>query len=722
MPELFYEPSTVFSAEVARRHIAALAGEEEAPAEETPPAAAEAAGVYVADPFAELIATVLAWLHRSLGVLDQEAVLLMIKALRFKPRAVIAALSREVFWSHAEADCEILLRTAMGAAQHPRPLPGVYLHHQVHQSLVAQVRQMGARAKLDKLSHALHWTVRSELSKAYGTLRIVLMGLREIFYDPTRLYLKRALDGVVEWPVGRGGRIGPQDAEAPACCWTPAVDDVKASDDPKQLNAKRQVLGAVMSHGGCCDVALLRQLLQQVDGCQDEELRAFFTPGSPLDLAAVLFWAPDRVHFRLGDQGLPAHAREGVEEGCVPPSLRKMLRATVEESGSASIAELKALLVAAGHAVPDDMALALTLQSVPEFFFMPNIVFLKHMIKPLIAGIAEHAKPEQALTGGSARAVAGGERKRAEDGEAAATVKASDAGLVSQLSLGKPATAEHEEECGHDTDKEAAELKGSGLDPDGQSDPRQLSTTDTTVDVPPQKGLPERATAIASDAKLPLGSTETVPPDASPGAPPEVTSAATLEHEANAARSRATTDADGGSVPQFFSFDDFALRPDATIIERRPVKRRRLIDDDEEEDGDRRSGRGTAAWNQEAPPWATESAAVVVRAEEGEFTGAEGVVVKASGATCTVRFPLGVQARGASGGLAGGGLAVDHEFPTPALLPVVPKVGATVKVVEGGRAGCFGTLVGLVGTDGVVQIGKMSYETLPMSYLVTVML
>lgn len=56
----------------------------------------------------------------------------LVKAMGFRVRAVIAALSRDVFWSHVEAETELLLRTATGVQQHPNPLPSVYLHKQVH--------------------------------------------------------------------------------------------------------------------------------------------------------------------------------------------------------------------------------------------------------------------------------------------------------------------------------------------------------------------------------------------------------------------------------------------------------------------------------------------------------------------------------------------------------------------------------------------------------------
>jgi len=49
--------------------------------------------------------------------------------------------------------------------------------------------------------------------------------------------------------------------------------------------------------------------------------------------------------------------------------------------------------------------------------------------------------------------------------------------------------------------------------------------------------------------------------------------------------------------------------------------------------------------------------------------------------------------------------------------PVDPEVGGEVKIVDGPQRGLLGTLVGLAGTDAIVQV-ITSYETLPMRNIV----
>jgi len=115
------------------------------------------------------------------------------------------------------------------------------------------------------------------------------------------------------------------------------------------------------------------------------------------------------------------------------------------------------------------------------------------------------------------------------------------------------------------------------------------------------------------------------------------------------------------------------------------------------------------------PPWAVEGAAVTVCDEQEDGTRLDGVILRANVDSCTVRLP-----RRGGGALSGEDLTVEQVVATPRLLPVIPKVGANVKVVAGDRSGCHGTLVGLAGPKGVVQIGGLSYETLPMSQLVVV--
>lgn len=608
VPELFFEPNKVFLVEAARRNVAVLAPPEEdiegELVEGEPAAEAPVAAPYVADPFAELLATVLAWLEQGGGVLDADVVVKLIKELGFKPKAVIAALSREVFWSHSEAECEILLRTAGGAAQHPKPLPDVYLHEIVHKDIIFRVREMGHKARIDKLAGGLGWNMKSELRKSYGMLRTVIQGLREVFFDPQRLYLKRSLDGVVEWPVNRDGRIGPQ-AGDPLRHWTPAADDQKAAGDPEWLNVKRQLLGTIMGHSGHCEVAALRQLLSGYDE-GSVQLEALFEPGSTRNLGELLFWSRDRVCRRRKEA---AEAAKPQMDDQVSIDVRRVLVNTVRSKGLASLSELRVALDEAKLSVKlDDSQLANAAQRIHELFFMPEVVFLRHSLRDII------------------------DESPAEE----------------------PSTELSEESIAAKAAERAARL-----------------AADDSEDVAMQ-AIMEAAAAL---------------PDEQPAVTP-----ANTESEDGAATGKG-----------FFSFVD-------TSFQQQPVgnapKKRRLDDVDPTS--------SPAAWNAELPLWATEGAAVTVRREQDTGVDEVGAILSMTGTVALVRLISSAS----GGGMAGTGLGKERSLPTSMLIPVAPQVGASVKVVSGNRNGCFGSLVGLAGQNGVVQIGTLNYETLPMSHLV----
>merc|ERR1712048_301316 len=92
---------------------------------------------------------------------------------------------------------------------------------------------------------------------------------------------------------------------------------------------------------------------------------------------------------------------------------------------------------------------------------------------------------------------------------------------------------------------------------------------------------------------------------------------------------------------------------------------------------------------------------VIIRAEHGNEADVECTIVRTGKSSCAVRI-------NSSG--------IQRDVSTPQLLPMTPKVGATVKVVAGDRCGCHGTLVGLAGAEAVVQF-PMFAVTLPMSEL-----
>lgn len=543
----------------------------------------------------------LAWLQQGGGVLSGDVVVKLIKELGFKPKAVITALSGEVFWSHPEAECEVLLRTSGGAAQHPKPLPDVYLHQIVHQDIIQRLREMGHKARLDKLAGGLGWNQKSELRKAYGMLKVVIQGLREVFYDPQRLYLKRALDGVVEWPVNREGRIGPHGAslEKPLMHWTPACDDQKAGGDPEWLNVKRQLLGTIMGHSGQCEVSVLRQLLVGYNE-GSVELEALFELG-PRDLSALLFWSRDRVCGRSAEA---VEAARPQMEDQVSIDVKRVLVNAVRSKGSVSLAELRVALDEANLAVKMDAGILFhAVQRIPELFFIPEVVFFRHTLR----GIIDETPAEDPLADLSAEAMAAQAEDRAER-----------------------------------------------LAADGSEDVAMQALMEAAASLPEEQGATQPSTE--------------------------------------------------NTAPGFLSFSTFEKQAEARVVGQAP-KKRRLDDPDA----------GPAAWIADLPPWATEGAAVTVRNEYATAVEELGVILSLTGNVASVRL----LSSAADSGMAGSVLGKERAVPTSMLIPVTPKVGASVKVVSGNRSGCQGTLVGLAGTSqGVVQIGSLNYDTMPLNQLV----
>ncbi|CAE7737245.1 unnamed protein product, partial [Symbiodinium pilosum] len=353
-----------------------LAEQEKKASAEESPADESTVMPYSADPFADLLATIMIWLQQAGGTLEREAVLPLIRAMGFRVRAVIQGLSQDVFWSHPEAECEILLRTAAGTSLHPKPLPANYLHEAVRRNLVLQVRQMGSKAKYDKLAGLLGWNAKSELRRTYGALRIVLAGLPEIFYDSQKLYLKQVLEGVVDWPVGKDGRMGPNTIKETVQHWTRACDDLKGAGDVDWFNAKRQLLGVVMNQGGHCDVQVARWLLQPAG--DKVTLEKVFEAGSQYDLTKVLFWEPRRAFRRRQPMAAPETCKAS-------PELCQALRQAVDTAGVATIDELKAAVASSPSLIKaDEHEIVSALQEITEVFFMPEHVFLRHVANGII--------------------------------------------------------------------------------------------------------------------------------------------------------------------------------------------------------------------------------------------------------------------------------------------------------------------------------------------------
>eukprot|EP00927_Polykrikos_kofoidii_P078950 TRINITY_DN75751_c0_g1_i1.p1 TRINITY_DN75751_c0_g1~~TRINITY_DN75751_c0_g1_i1.p1 ORF type:complete len:1128 (+),score=222.03 TRINITY_DN75751_c0_g1_i1:61-3384(+) len=656
VPQLFHEPQKVFTMAAAKSQLACLAVGEDEPQEvvEAADQQVNPSVPYVADAFSQLLVTILAWLEQAEGVIDQNVVLPLIRHLGIKPRAVISALSKQVYWAHPEADCEIMLRTTTGAAKHPKPLPDVYLHAQTHQNILMHIKNMGPKAKLDKLSGLLGWNARSEMKRVYGTLRVVLCGLRTVFFDPQRIYLKRAMEGLVEWPVNREGRLGPSvgDEVPKVQHWTPAADDMRSAGDPEWLNAKRQIIGVLMSTGGQCQATVLRQVLAALplrhgedgSGSTAIELEELVELGGARDLSDVLYWGRDRVRCR---QPEAIDNMLLLEECQVPTDVMAVLLDTVQAHGTASLEQLQEALDTAQLSMAVE-TLVDVLPRIPEFFFTPEVVYLRHLVDAFTITEAKAAPAPPEVT-----AIPGSDRG------------ASDAAIESRVNgvpaLGEPAASLGPPAAIHDV-AAAPAVEGSAV-----AVPVVVSSN---------------ALAAEAVAGISPGQLDNVGVNGDDGCMAEL--------------AKGPGESAGGN---FFSFTNFEDGPGA--VEKAPKKQRL------DTEGNSVATPTDGNWR-EAPPWAAEGAAVKVRAAGGDAADQDAFVVRSTGDLCMVRWNQA-------------GSSVQAEFPISRLIPVAPAVGACVRVIGGDRSGCCGQLVGLAGrAAGVVQINKMSYETLPMSQLVVI--
>eukprot|EP00439_Symbiodinium_sp_Y106_P022806 s3970_g2.t2 len=787
-------------AEAAEQERKAKASAESVPAEET------AAMPFSADPFADLLATIMLWLQQAGGTLEREAVLPLIKAMGFRVRAVINGL-QDVFWSHPEAECEILLRTAAGSSLHPKPLPANYLHEAVRRNLVLQVRQMGSKAKYDKLAGLLGWNAKSELRRTYGALRIVLAGLPEIFYDSHKLYLKQVLEGVVDWPVSKDGRIGPNGGRETVQHWTRACDDLKGAGDIDWFNAKRQLLGVVMNQGGHCDVQVARWLLQPAG---EATLEKVFEVGSKYDLTKVLFWEPRRVFKRRQPMAAQDETKASSE---ICQVVRKVMDSTV----SATLEELKAAVetnlpgkdggtshvgqwlgcpssaLRTAAAKERCTGRALATGSLPGEALGPNVpggasklgdiakvplllkespvkvreIWLERFREnPVtVAGAVsdQDYRPFQANAEACPMFVVPLPRgegflnmvwqvqdqrvlfKTLDGFQQGSPVIDLGVSFFTELIVSHQLVLIHGEIKSNLLSKEEASrmvrfLREAYADPTlfgwvkrfNQS-PREFDWQDFMSQARPverwQSYLPSAAadedvvraavqeiaelfflpdeiflrhvaTGSILQSSLPEDVQEDVDDDEElmrEGLAEVAAAAAAIKEPAEDPLQIQAPKANAAAVSQvqhagmdlgFLSFAGFKSRkvePDLA----QPAKRPKLV-----------------------PSWLVEGAAVHVRRGVADVIG---TILEIKGDLCRVRT-----LQPAPQGSDLGAEEREEMLPLPAILPVAPEIGRSVKVVAGDRTGIIGKLVGLAGTEAVVQIGGMCYETLPMTQIAVV--
>ncbi len=120
-------------------------------------------------------------------------------ALDLEPRLVLKCLRESIFFSGTVSDFQVVLRSKAGKISGldaaTMNVPG-----DVMQRIKNEVKSLGEACTVDKLASNLHWGKTFDNAKKYGQLKDVLQRCTDIFYDPSYLYMRESLDGLVQWP------------------------------------------------------------------------------------------------------------------------------------------------------------------------------------------------------------------------------------------------------------------------------------------------------------------------------------------------------------------------------------------------------------------------------------------------------------------------------------------------------------------------------------------
>lgn len=225
-------------------------------------------------PFVKLLDQVLAIVKEEgeNGKVPVGKVLPLLKAQSVRPKDVIASLKGQIFWSHPDAECEMLLRTEEGKAQHPNPLPEVYMPMDLYMNIFHEAKRAKQKAKLEKLATKLGWNRSSDKKVKYGALRDIVMGMKELFYDPHHIYTKESLDGIVHWPPGHE----PAPGKNQEAVWAAAYQYYAETLAPSSQQVKNTLVAKLEEGGGVLPLATVEAFLlasgttpDAVDGLQD---------------------------------------------------------------------------------------------------------------------------------------------------------------------------------------------------------------------------------------------------------------------------------------------------------------------------------------------------------------------------------------------------------------------------------------------------------------------
>jgi hypothetical protein len=119
-------------------------------------------------------------------------------SLDVKPKLIWQCLRNKVFWSCHHSDLQVLIRSSRGKEKFVIPEGHEPLPQDIVKQIKLEVQNLGTNCTVDKLTAGLHWGKSSDNSRKYGTLRQVLEGVSEVFYDPHFMYdLSSIMDQVV---------------------------------------------------------------------------------------------------------------------------------------------------------------------------------------------------------------------------------------------------------------------------------------------------------------------------------------------------------------------------------------------------------------------------------------------------------------------------------------------------------------------------------------------
>ena len=175
IPGIFYEPDRVFPLPWIEECIFGF----EISAPEAPPSA-----------FRLLCDSILTELGK-IEKIPAKHVLRWCRALNVAPRLLCQALRKEIFWSVPESDLEIV------SLRQPKKIPQA-----IPLAPLTAIRNSlkGGATTVDRIMKEAAWGKNSENRREYGSLRLVLDKVGEVFYEPSYVYSRLKIDHLLVLP------------------------------------------------------------------------------------------------------------------------------------------------------------------------------------------------------------------------------------------------------------------------------------------------------------------------------------------------------------------------------------------------------------------------------------------------------------------------------------------------------------------------------------------